>query len=96
MVCLSTLTFWLEAKSQYLHLYGFSPVCIIICLFMLALIPFEDPCTSLGQNGQRNLYFPLTKVLISIGEGVSKGSTYKITKIISFIRVKTNKNKKCI
>ena len=63
---------------------------------MLALIPFEDPCTSLGQNGQRNLYFPLTKVLISIGEGVSKGSTYKITKIISFIRVKTNKNKRCI
>ena len=93
MVCLSTLTFWLEAKSQYLHLYGFSPVCIIICLFMLALIPFEDPCTSLGQNGQRNLYFPPTKVLISIGEGVSKGSTYKI---IIFIRVKTNKSKKCI
>ena len=62
---------------------------------MLALIiPFEDPCTSLGQNGQRNLYFPPTKVLISIGEGVSKGSTYKITKIIIFIRVKANKNKK--
>ena len=53
MVCLSTLTFWLEAKSQYLHLYGFSPVCIIICLFI------DTRCIIvLLQNGHPNCALP--------------------------------------
>ena len=56
LMCFWRLTFWLDAKSQYTHLNGFSPVCIIMCLFMLALIvDFTSPSTILGQNGHSNL-----------------------------------------
>ena len=60
LTCEYKLPEWEKVFKQWSHENGFSPVCILICLFIFAL----DPKMILTQKG--HLYFPAPSLIGSI------------------------------
>ena len=80
LTCEYKLPEWEKVFKQWSHENGFSPVCILICLFIFAL----DPKMILTQKG--HLYFPAPSLIGSICK-ISRQKKVEKKILYSFINI---------